>query len=728
MKINHINYSIIQKLGTIIGIGGFYLIFGLTAIFIFYGQPAFAQQDSIATQLTRSLASVKGLNMRAMQTHMQLIQSMPHPKWLSDGRLSYTRIINGHPKQYVLDPATGKDTLFINPKPESSNISNWAKPRFVRPGLMGYSAPVMEVPSPDHKWLAGTHNGNLWIRSAIAHDSSRFTTDGTNENSYDVLGAKWSPDSRLLALKRIDNRKVMSIPIVHWSKAGQPVTRHYYTHVGRPLSKITLYIIDRVTGKKIRVAHIRSGDHYLFIVGWSADGSELYYTRMSRFMKRLDLVRVDAATGQTHIVLTETSHTFIGGLPYPQGDDPQLAALHYVTLLKDGRFIWSSERDGWRRLYLYNKNGKLLRALTPTGSPVVNLIDVDQKNGWVYYVARTEKPKDPYNEIFYRVSLKGGSPQRLSKAPVSAGSEAVTNIKLSPGKHYFWVIFARIHQQPVMEVRAVDGRLVYRLDFAKSLLEKYHHPSPESFIAKAADGKTNLYGIIFKPENFSPAHKYPVLEDIYAGPQTITVPKSELDPFYWNFQSVADQGFIVVDIDARGTPGRGKAFQDAFYGQIGQHEIADHAAVLQEISKTRPYMDMKRVGVHGHSWGGYFTLRAMLQRPDLYKVGVAGAANADLKDFSRAIEAYMGCTPKGCPKAYELGSNSRIAGHLNGKLMLMHGTADEDVPFGQSIKMIKALEDHGKSYAFVVFPGADHMFFSPYWFKRMIDFFKENLR
>jgi dipeptidyl aminopeptidase/acylaminoacyl peptidase len=242
------------------------------------------------------------------------------------------------------------------------------------------------------------------------------------------------------------------------------------------------------------------------------------------------------------------------------------------------------------------------------------------------------------------------------------------------------------------------------------------------------DGRTNLFGILFKPENFNPAHKYPVIEDIYAGPQTITVPRSVLDPFYWNFQAVADQGFIVVDIDARGTPGRGKAFQDAFYGQIGQHEIADHANVLQEISKTRPYMDMNRVGVHGHSWGGYFTLRAMLQRPDLYKVGVAGAANADLKDFSRAIEAYMGCTPKGCPKAYELGSNSRIAGHLKGKLMLMHGTADEDVPFGQSIKMIKALEDNGKSYAFVAFPGADHMFFSPYWFKRMIDFFKENLK
>ena len=486
---------------------------------------------------------------------MNLMRSMPNPVWLNDGRLTYTKVIKGHRKRRVFNPETREDALFINEKRKPSENSKWSKPRIIRPGLMGYSAPVREVASPDHNWLAGIHDGNLWIRSSTKRDSIQLTKDGTKENTYDVLGAKWSPGSRRLALKRIDYHGVPTVPLVEWDKKGEPVKRHYYSRIGQPISQSTLYIIDRKTGKRIRIPNDRPGNSYIHIWHWNSDGTKLYFTRMSRFMKRLDLIKVDVRTGKPQTILTETSKTFIGGLAFIQGYNKRLESIHYVTFLKDGRFIWTSEKDGWRGLYLYDKNGKLLHPLTPKENVVTNLVDVDQSKGWVYYSARSAHG-NPYNNEFYRVSLKGGQPQPLAEAPEMSTGAPEKNVKMSPDKQFFWVIHGRINEHPVMEIHASNGKLIDSVPIISNFLKEYKHSDPEPFHAKASDGKTDLYGIIFKPDNFNPAHKYPVIEEIYAGPGEINSIRSILTPIYWLLQGLANRGYIVVADDGRGTPGR----------------------------------------------------------------------------------------------------------------------------------------------------------------------------
>jgi len=281
---------------------------------------------------------------------------------------------------------------------------------------------------------------------------------------------------------------------------------------------------------------------------------------------------------------------------------------------------------------------------------------------------------------------------------------------------------------PVIEVRNAEGTLIRELWSGIEITQDAGWTPPEAFKAKAADGETDLFGLLFRPRDFDPERSYPIIDHLYLGTFTTQVPHSMLDRMYMASQGLADLGFIVFLVDARGTPGRGKAFQDAFHGEIGQYEMADHAAVLKELAAKRPYMDLERVGAFGHSWGGYAALRAILQEPDLYSVAVASAPAVDLEDFRVAIEPYMGCLPADCPEAYERGSNTQNADKLEGKLLLLHGTSDDDVPFGDLLGLIDALTRAGKPYDLVVFPEGNHIIQGPYWWDRVTAYLKEHLK
>jgi dipeptidyl aminopeptidase/acylaminoacyl peptidase len=226
---------------------------------------------------------------------------------------------------------------------------------------------------------------------------------------------------------------------------------------------------------------------------------------------------------------------------------------------------------------------------------------------------------------------------------------------------------------------------------------------PEEFTVKAADGKTDLYGVLYKPFDFDPSKKYPVLDSIYAGPQTTWVPRRfTADP---RGQAFAHLGFIVFVVDARGTPDRGKAFQDVVYMNFGRNEIPDHVATLKQLAAARPFMDLSRVGVFGGSWGGYFAIRALLQAPDVFHVGVAMAPVTDLRQVNHDL--YMG-RPEDNKEGYDFGSNLLLAGKLKGHLLLMHGTADLNAPFTATIQMIDALVEAGKPYDLIVLPEQTH--------------------
>ena len=496
-----------------------------------------------------------------------------------------------------------------------------------------------------------------------------------------------------------------------------------YSRAGQPLPQVELYVVDKEGGSRVRIDLGDGGEPYLHIIGWHPDGIELYLLRMNRLMNRLDLLAVNPGSGSTRNILTERSDTFIVGLPFLHGYSGWLEWINHVVFLDGGaRFIWTSERDGWRRLYLYDLEGKLVRPLTSAGFEILRLEAIDEPGAWVYYSARGN-PDRPYDLQLYRVSLGGGEPVLLLEGgllghPVFTGS-----------MEYFWTVTEGLDHPHAVELYRADGTRLQTLWTADTrLLEELAWKPPEEFVVQAADGVTDLHGLLFKPSDFDPDGKYPVVEDIYAGPWIQHVWRSWQDPTVWVNQSLAELGFIVFKVDARGTPGRGKAFQDLVHGNFGRHEIPDHVAALKQLAAERPYMDLDRVGIFGHSWGGYFVLRALLLEPGTYHVGIASAPGVDLADFRVSVEPFMGCLPLDCPEAYKYGSNTRLAENLDGELLLIHGTSDDDAPFTETVKMIDALIQAGRPYDLIIFPEASHSLFrKPYWWDSIRRYLVEHL-
>ena len=648
------------------------------------------------------------------RTVMAIYKAVPDVHWDASGLLVISTG-NGSTVR-AFDPATGSEIPFdVKREPPHD------QPRAVRPGLFAHQRPVLEVPAPDFRSFAGTYDGDVWLRSAGSDDRSRLTEGGQANLGFDIEGAKWSSDGKQLAVKKLDARGVPTIPLIRYSEASEPVTRIPYSRVGQVVPRAELFIVARDGGQPVRVEPGEMDAPYLNIVGWSDSGDSVYFMRMKRLMKRLEFRVADTRSGKSRLILAEESDTYIIGIPFLHGMDAQLDNdVRPAILLARDRFLWTSERDGWRRLYLYDSDGTLVRPLSADGFDVVSVDGVDEKGGWVYYTALIDRDR-PYDETLVRVPLSGGVPENLVNGPF------FHNVEFDQAFGHFWVRREGSDMPPILELYRSDGTLVRELWSGADMARESGWKPPEKFTAKAADGHTDLYGLVYTPTDFDASRKYPVVEYIYPGPFTTTVPKW-MDPYK---QAFADLGFILVVVDARSTPGRGRKFLDAFYGEFGQHEIADHAAVLRQLAKERHYMDLARVGVEGGSWGGYGVLRAMLLEPDLYKVGVATAPAVDLEHFRVSIEPYIGCFPADCPDVFELGSSTAISDQLKGKLLLMHGTSDDDVPFVETIRLITALTDAGKPYDLVVFPESNHgigwQSHQKYWWERKTQYFLDNL-
>jgi dipeptidyl aminopeptidase/acylaminoacyl peptidase len=279
----------------------------------------------------------------------------------------------------------------------------------------------------------------------------------------------------------------------------------------------------------------------------------------------------------------------------------------------------------------------------------------------------------------------------------------------------------------VVELRRADGKPLQVLSKANvDALLLAHWQSPEEFVVKAADGITDLYGALFKPHDFDSGRKYPVIDDIYAGPQWAAVPRAYLEGA--PRRGLAQLGFIVLRLDGRGTPERGKRFQDAVYLNLGRNEIPDHVAALRQLAATRPYMDLERVGIVGHSYGGYFAIRALLTAPDVFKVGVASAPPTELLLDPVGIEPYLGL-PQEHKDAYDFASNLPLAHNLRGRLLLIAGTSDVNVPFSETLRMVDALTRAGKPYDLVVLPARDHTIpGDAYWRTTVRRYLQEHLQ
>lgn len=591
----------------------------------------------------------------------------------------------------------------------------------------GNSSP-REIVSPDNQWIAFTRNQNIWVRSTRGgNQTMQITTDGNRNNDWTISarqgpGGQWSPNSLQLAVKKVDRRLVPKAPIVHWLTPREDVELVTHRRAGMQWPLHELYVIDILTQEQVKLdtgpaPKSATDAPRITILGWHPNGSELFFLRNQRDFKQTQLMAANTTSGASRVILTETQETFI---PYWQQD-------YCFYPLADGQhFIWGSERDGWNHLYLYDFTGKPIQRLTTGAFPVNEVLAVDPSatGSWVYFTAQCDTAR-PYDQHLCRVHLDGSGFQQLTEA---AGHHDIT---LAPSRQYFLDSHSTISQPPTVTLKKADGETLQTLSEANITgLEELGWQPPESFQVTATDGETSLHGLIYKPNQFDPEKKYPVLEAIYGGPQLTTVPRTFLAN-KWEAQAaraLAQLGFIVFMVDGPGTPGRGKAFLDFGYGKRGRYEIAEHVHALKQLAAEHPYMDTSRVGVFGHSYGGYMTIRAMLTAGDVYHVGVASAPLVDLDDT--VSEYYLG-PPQKNKEAYDLSSNTKLASQLQGKLLLVHGTSDRGVPVAATIKLVDALTRAGKPYDLILLPEQDHVFTGisdTYYWEARRKYFQEHLK
>ncbi|WP_223784149.1 DPP IV N-terminal domain-containing protein [Myxococcus sp. AS-1-15] len=507
----------------------------------------------------------------------------------------------------------------------------------------------------------------------------------------------WSPDGRYLVVWREDTRAVHQVPVVDYSTALEKVTTVPYAKVGTPLPRSELHLVDVTTGSVTRVAPVE-GETYDFFAGWNPEGTEALCLHLSRDAKRLDLTAVTPGSAQRrHVLREERPETFVAGLDFAVGGFEQ-----QVTALPSERgYLWMSERDGWRHVYAYDRAGKLVRQVTRGAFPVHQVVSLAPTGDALYVLASADSGA-PYEQLIYRGSLKGGALTRLSPG---SGMHRMTP---SPSGQYYVDTWSSRTQPRVRELVSVKGGRRVRLTTSDaSELEALGGTKPEPLLVKAADGVTPLHGVLYKPRDFDPKKRYPVIAHIYAGPFLSVVPWS----YIGNYESLtasalAQLGFVVVLLDPRGGPGLSKAFQDANHGRVGQTEIPDYVTGLEQAASTRPWMDLERVGLHGASWGGYFTLRGMLTAPDFFKAGYAVAPGA-LEEEAIINEPYLGLRDQN-PQGYAAGDNLALAHQLKGQLKLMHGTSDVNATLSVTMRMADALIKAGKRFELLLMPGEPH--------------------
>jgi dipeptidyl aminopeptidase/acylaminoacyl peptidase len=448
---------------------------------------------------------------------------------------------------------------------------------------------------------------------------------------------------------------------------------------------------------------------------WSPDGSKLALASVSRDHKHAWVSVADTSTGAVRKVYDETVDTQY------ESRDP------WRVLWTTNEFIWYSERDNWGQLYLYDLDtGRLKNKITTGEGPVMQIARVDEQTRTIWFGANgREKGQDPYYLHFYRIGLDG---QHLVALTPDDGTHT---IQLSPSGKYLIDTYSKPDAPPIAVLRdGGTGALVANLektDISKLQATGWKPPMPIKMTAH--DGKTDIYGLLFRPTNFDPAKKYPIVNNVYPGPQTGSTGSRAFTPARGDRQALAELGFIVVTIDGMGTPGRSKSFQDAYYGAMGRdNTIPDQIAGMKELSQKYPWIDIDRAGIWGHSGGGFATTTAMFRFPDFFKAGIAESGNHDQRvnedDWG---ERYQGLLVKNADGTdnYDAEANQNFAKNLKGHLLLAHGTMDTNVPPYDTMLVADALIKANKDFDLLMIPNANHGYgtASNYMMRRRWDFF-----
>ncbi|MBM4093988.1 MAG: S9 family peptidase [Planctomycetes bacterium] len=496
----------------------------------------------------------------------------------------------------------------------------------------------------------------------------------------------WSPDSRKLAFYEMDERHLRNYYLTTGNTdtyTGLQVVRYPKAGMENPFVGLLVYDLDTKQTTRIDVGGDRL--QYIYHVRFTPDGSELLFNRTNRRQDTLEVVAADPASGRSRVVLTESQATWQENRPLMQ-------------FLRDGkRFIWATERTGWKHYELRHLDGRLLHPLSTFGEyPAESVVRVDEDAGYFYYTAYSGD--HPLNAQLHRARLDGGEDARMTGAPANH-----TGLEISPDHKWFVACREAVGEPPRTALLNASGQQVAMLAEADGTkAEELGLVAPELFTFKADDGKTDLHGILYKPARFDPERKYPLVISVYGGPESRGVS---------NRYSAADAhcefGFLVATIANRGTTGRGKAFESATYLKLGIVDIQDQADGVRFLCQ-RPYVDAARVGIFGHSYGGYMSALALVKFPDVFHVGVAGAPVTDWKNYDTIYtERYMR-TPRENPDGYRDGSCLTHAKNLRGQLLLLHGLADDNVHPSNTWQLAHALQQAGLRFDMMIYPLSKH--------------------
>lgn len=724
----------------------------------------------------------RAASMLADRTMPLIDHAISQASWLNDGSLVYREQTDGKTRVLRFDPATGRSAPAFDAKAlaDAMNLAAGGKGRPVRAdrlpplsisrnadgslllsGMAGQfrcnptgctkqaQAPSGDEPgvaSPDGSREAFVRDWNLWLRDVASGKETQITFDGKPDYGYatDNAGWKhteaavlvWSPDGKKIATFRQDQRNTSLMTLVETNVGAPKVEQWRYPFAGdKNVTLIERVVIDLsgATPKLVRLQmppdqhrstcadDLVCGDGWED-VQWAKDGKTLAFVSTDRGHKSATLRVADAQTGAVRDVFKETVAT-----QYQSA--PALDSVNWRYLPESNEFIWFSQKSDWGHLYLYDlATGKLKRQITSGNWNVAKIVRLDAA-GRSLLIAGTghEAGRDPYFVHYYRVGLDGGEVQLLTPEDANHAITASANGK------YFLDVYSTISTAPVAVVRDADGKQVAEL--ARTDLTRLRAAgwvAPESFTVKARDGTTDLYGQMFKPSNFDPNKKYPIITYIYPGPQVGSVRSRSFQPAHGDNQALAELGFIVIALDGMGTPMRSKTFQDVSYGNMADNTLPDQVAALKQLGERYPWIDTSRAGIWGHSGGGNATAAAMFRYPDVYKVGIAESGNHENlsyeDDWGERFQGLLVRKPDGTSN-YTGQDNAPLASHLKGKLMLIHGMMDDNVPPQSTLLVVDALIKANKDFDLLLLPHAHHGYGmdSYYVMRRRWDYFVTNL-